>query len=89
VCGEGPADIKVGGDAVVTMHLVVRMPQQGKSTGFSRPRSVWCFLAKGPRPCMGCATRTLTRACVAVWRTADNAAGEVEKVGARCSCLIA
>lgn len=46
------ADIKVGGDAVVTMHLVVRMPQQGKST-------------------------------------ADNAAGEVEKVGARCSCLIA
>jgi len=24
-----------------------------------------------------------------VWRAADNAAGEVEKVGARCNCIIA
>jgi len=30
------ADIKLGGDAVVTMHLVVRMPQTGKSAGMPR-----------------------------------------------------
>lgn len=50
--GKTLADIKLGGDAVVTMHLVVRMPQTVKSS-------------------------------------ADNAAGEVEKVGARCNCIIA
>jgi hypothetical protein len=96
---------------VVTMHLVVRMPQTGKSTGNAPRRLVstntynngYCIApsrerkrAHKPRmdapACQHHAfyTRMLLSGCQGgVWHAAENAAGEVEKVGARCNCIIA